>query len=102
MKKKWIPVVAVIVFILICIACYEFTGMGTNPTERLDSVNDRMRPTTVSNLYYDVDTKIVYIMFHEQVGWAGYGYMSAYYAPNGLPYLYDPETNTLQEIISEQ
>lgn len=49
-------------------------------------------------LYYDSTTRIVY-------WWNGYmdGFRydtapTAYYAPNGLPYKYNPETNTLEEI----
>jgi len=49
-----------------------------------------------SNLYFDPATKIVYILFNESAGYSGYGYMSAYYAPNGLPYVY--EDGTLAEI----
>ena len=49
-----------------------------------------------SNLYYDPATKIVYILFNEAAGYSGYGYMSAYYAPNGLPYIY--ENGALVEI----
>ena len=41
-------------------------------------------------LYYDTTTDIVYIIsYHRQ---------TAYYAPNGLPYKYNPETNELEEI----
>ena len=36
-------------------------------------------------LYYCEETKIVYIIFGECGGYDGYGYMSPYYAPNGLP-----------------
>lgn len=51
------------------------------------------------NLYYDPDTKIVYIIFNEtDIGYQGYGYMSPYYAPNGLPYIYDPYSQALLEI----
>ena len=39
-------------------------------------------------LYYDTDTKIVYVIFNEFSGNLGYGYMSVYYAENGLPYRY--------------
>ena len=39
-------------------------------------------------LYYDTDTRIVYVMFNEFLGYQGYGYMSVYYAGNGLPYRY--------------
>ena len=51
-----------------------------------------------NGLYYDVTTRIVY-------WWNGYFDMSyqsttptPYYAPNGLPYKYNPEANTLEEI----
>lgn len=39
-------------------------------------------------LYYDTNTRIVYIIFNEFEGYYGYGYMSPYYASNGKPYLY--------------
>lgn len=48
-------------------------------------------------LYYDSTTRIVY-------WWNGIIYgrsattPSPYYAPNGLPYRYNPETNTFEEI----
>lgn len=49
-------------------------------------------------LWYDSTTRIVY-------WWNGYsGYCpdattpSPYYAPNGFPYRYNPETNTFEEI----
>lgn len=50
-----------------------------------------------SGLWYDSATRIVY-------WWNGiirtdYAITpSPYYAPNGLPYLYNPETNTFEEI----
>lgn len=40
-------------------------------------------------LYYDQDTKVVYMAFRQYYGNQGYGYMSPYIAPNGLPYLWD-------------
>lgn len=54
------------------------------------------------NLYYDDLTKVVYFVFNEGCGNQGYGYMSAYYAPNGLPYLYDPFKQELVEISYSQ
>ena len=50
-----------------------------------------------NGLYYDTTTRIVYL-------WNGYTYSEyastpcPYYAPNGLPYKYNPGTNTLEEI----
>lgn len=51
-------------------------------------------------LYYDSTTRIVYWWS----GWLGGEYAttpSPYYAPNGLPYRYNPETNTFEEIKEE-
>ena len=48
-------------------------------------------------LHYDENTHIVYFWngcWGTNAGTAP----SAYYAPNGLPYTYDPQTNTLKEI----
>ncbi len=55
------------------------------------------------NLYYDPMTKVVYIIFNEMTGSGnrGYGYMSPYYADNGLPYLYDPSTRALIKITDK-
>ena len=51
-------------------------------------------------LYYDTKTNIVYI-------WNGFFYCnttattpSPYYASNGLPYKYDPDTKQLKEITN--
>ena len=53
----------------------------------------------MQDLYYDTNTKIVYILFNECAGYFGYGYMSPYYAPNGMPYVYNVQTNSLEEIV---
>lgn len=46
------------------------------------------------DLYYDSTTRIVYMRHKNSYGSS----FSAYYAPNGLPYKYNPETNTFEEI----
>lgn len=46
------------------------------------------------HLYYDPATRIVYIRNLNSYG-SSY---TPYYAPNGLPYRYDPETNMFEEI----
>ena len=48
-----------------------------------------------SNLVYDPATRIVYRQNYTHG--SRYVYIP-YYAPNGLPYRYDPETNTFEEI----
>lgn len=48
------------------------------------------------DLFYDEATRIVYIK-NITYGFGSYVY-TAYYAPNGFPYKYNPETNILEEI----
>lgn len=58
------------------------------------------------DLYYDKDKKVVYIILNlyntqivpSDLSYKDFGHMSAYYAPNGLPYLYDEETKSLKEV----
>ena len=48
-----------------------------------------------NDLVYDSATRIVYIEEHTYYNYNTY---CPYYAPNGLPYKYNAETNTLEEI----
>lgn len=52
------------------------------------------------DLYYDINTKVVYVIWNEidKIRDAGYGYMSPYYSSNGMPYSYNAETGYLEEI----
>ena len=50
------------------------------------------------NLYYDVTTGIVYFWYGDDDYAPSHTTPSPYYAPNGLPYKYNPATNTLEEI----
>ena len=52
-------------------------------------------------LYYDAETKIVYWWNMYNCMSSKYSTPSPYYAPNGLPYKYNPETNTLEEIEND-
>lgn len=51
-----------------------------------------------NNLYYDSATRIVYM---RNATYARLSVFTAYYAPNGLPYRYNPETNTFEEIKND-
>lgn len=101
--KKSIIITAMIV---IC-SCF-FTGCGSKET----SLNIKQESSVSSTgrigiknlkaiggyLYYDVTTRIVY-WWNGATGVREYATTpSAYYAPNGLPYKYNPTTNTLEEI----
>ena len=49
-------------------------------------------------LYYYQSTGVVYIVFNEYIGNAGYGYMSPYYSANGKLCQYDLATRSIVEI----
>lgn len=95
MRNKIIALILT-VFLVFCLAGCSATSAGSKGyTTR---TNGRLQPTMMQDLYYDTNTKIVYILFNERAGYSDYGYMSPYYAPNGMPYTYDASTNTLKEI----
>lgn len=85
MKKQFKTVICLVALTisLLCLAGCASTGSK----DYIKNTNGRLRPTA-----------IVYILFNECAGYSGYGYMSPYYAPNGIPYTYDESTNTLKEI----
>ena len=96
MRNKIITLILT-VFLIFCTVGCTYTG-SKDYTKR---TGGRLQPTMMQDLYYDTNTKIVYILFNECAGNSGYGYMSPYYAPNGMPYVYNVETNSLEEIVKE-
>lgn len=91
MKKKLTAFVLALCLVLVLAGCVP--GM-----KNYESNIGFVKIENTFNRYYDPKTKIVYIVFNEATGNRGYGYMSPYYAPNGLPYLYDVESGELVEI----
>ena len=100
--KKFVSVILICVIMFSLIACGE---------ERIIAVNVE-NPETMQNgiigkdamieigsgLYYDSNTRIVYWWNGElNIAYCATT-PSPYYAPNGFPYRYNPETNTLEEI----
>lgn len=92
------------------IGCGETTTIDVN-VENSENLNDTKLGTDVlikigNGLWYDSTTRIVY-WWNECLGedewdaWRMDTTPTAYYAPNGLPYLYNPETNTFEEISNE-
>ena len=92
MKKKFLIMALLLVLLMSLAACVSKGEKGCESNTGLVAVPG------ISNLYYDSQTKVVYFAFSERSGYQGYGYMSVYYAPNGLPYLYDPFSQELVEI----
>lgn len=63
----------------------------------------QLRSIDDSYLYYDTNTNIVYFWNgHIENKFYDSTAPSPYYAPNGLPYKYNPTTNTLEEIQEEE
>lgn len=78
-------------------------ALNLSPESRAKALKTLLRLFVIpgeNGLYYDRDTKIVYIIFKECSGYDGYGFMSPYYAPNGFPYQYDANKRALIEIDS--
>lgn len=92
MKKKFTAVALFIVLLMGLAAC------ASKGTKGYESNTGLVAIPGFNDLYYDSQPKVVYFVFNECSGYQGYGYMSAYYAPNGLPYLYDPFNQELAEI----
>ena len=95
MKRKLLTVISS------CIIALSLIGCGADPVQvnvyNGDSISSNQFGTFVAignNLVYDPATRIVYI---KNMNAHGSSY-TAYYAPNGLPYRYSPETNTFEEI----
>ena len=82
MKKKFLIIALFAVLIMSLTACVSKGSKGYESNTGLVAIPGA----------------VVYFVFNESMGYTGYGYMSAYYAPNGLPYLYDPFKQELVEI----
>ena len=93
MKK--ITMFMVTICLALCLTACTFAG-SKNYTDRTSGRFIAVPMQT--DLYYDINTKIVYVIFNECAGSSGYGYMSPYYADNGKPYKYNVEKNCLEEI----
>ena len=100
MKKKY-AVVITLVIIVIC-TLILLTSCTTKGSKNYEANAGLIAIPGYDNLYYDNQSKVVYFIFNESNGYQGYGYMSAYYAPNGLPYRYDPFKQKLVEISYSQ
>lgn len=87
---------------------FSFTGCGETTINVNVENSSELSGTTLGidslieigdKLWYDSTTRIVY-WWNGTMGAANCATTpTAYYAPNGLPYRYNPETNTFEEII---
>lgn len=98
MKKRLLVGLIVCMFTFSLIGCGETTTLNVNVENKEELSDTTLGKSNLleigNNLYYDSATRIVYMRFNNSHG----SLYSAYYAPNGLPYRYNPETNTFEEI----
>lgn len=93
MNKKILTILLGFIFMFSLTACVENKvneNIGINGVDSLIEIGN--------NLWYDASTGIVY-WWNGSLSFSNAATTpSAYYAPNGLPYRYNPNTNTLEEI----
>ena len=83
-------------FCLVLLIGCSLVGCGTTIEVNVDNSEELSSSELVhfikinNTLTYDEATRIVYMVSIYNI--------TPYYAPNGLPYRYNPETNTLEEI----
>lgn len=98
MKKKLLTFIIGCMLAFSLVGCGETTTLSVNVENKEELNGDTLGENALvyvgNELYYDSATRIVY-MKHQNSRGSSY---SAYYAPNGLPYRYNPETNTFEQI----
>lgn len=98
MNKKLFAIVSICVVLLFLVGCTSKPIQVNVSNSKELSSNQFGNFIEINNvLEYDSATRIVYIYNHNGYG----GSYTPYYAPNGLPYKYNPETNTFEEIDSK-
>lgn len=100
MKKKSIAIILSCTLALSLVGCGKVNPVQVNVSNS-ESISSNQFGQFVKigkNLYYDSATRIIYIKNYNSNG----GSYTPYYAPNGLPYRYNPETNTFEEINNQQ
>lgn len=97
MKKKLVAIIFSCILIFSLTACSDSESVQVNVSNGKDiSTNQLGEFVTIGNsLVCDSVTGVVYIANYTYNGNCVY---IPYYAPNGFPYRYNSETNTLEEI----
>ena len=96
MKNKLIAIILTFVIAFSLLGCSaEPVQVNVSNSESIFSHQLGTFTSIGNNLVYDPATRIVY---RRNSVYAGNGVYVPYYAPNGLPYRYDPQTNTFEEI----
>ena len=98
MKRKLLILLTTTLFSSTLVACGSETLVSVN-VENKEDLHNAVFGTDAfikigNKLYYDFTTRIVWLLNRNSYG----SVYIPYLAPNGLPYKYNPETNTFEEI----
>lgn len=107
MKKKILITPLLIFYALTSTGCVNDSANININSEKESGIKqvglEQLKCIDSRYLYYDTITNIVYFWNGVTGGFANCATTpSPYYAPNGLPYKYNPSTNTLEEITLEE
>ena len=92
MKRKFLIIICGLILCFGCVGCATEGSKDYNTHSKLISIEGE------KDLYYYPTTHIVYVVFNEYAGHAGYDYMSPYYSENGKLCTYDAEKKMIIEI----
>lgn len=96
MRKKLLLFLIGCTLTISCVGCgSESVSVNVSNSENVLSNQFGQFVDIGGELVYDSATRIVYI---ENFTYCGHNVYTPYYAPNGFPYRYNPETNTFEEI----
>ena len=102
--KKFLSIILVCVIVISLVSCVEEKVISVN-VENQESLQNTILGVDAlvklgNGLYYDSTTRIVYWWngIFSKIMSDSNTTPSPYYAPNGLPYRYNPETSTFEEI----
>ena len=100
--KKLLSIILVCAITLSMVSCVEEKVVAVNVENQETLQNTVLGVDALvelgNGLYYDSTTRIVY-WWNGLLNYSSWDASpSPYYAPNGLPYRYNPETNTFEEI----
>lgn len=104
--KRVLKVILSLCFVIVMAGCESKSVININVENSSELSGITMGTDSLieigSNLWYDTTTRIVY-WWSGNINPINYGATTPtpYYAPNGLPYKYNPETNTFEEIVDE-
>lgn len=102
MKKKLLVILFSCMCILSFSGCTTTTPINVNVENSNELNNTKIGISSLikicDGLLYDSTTRIVYWWNGSLLYSNNFSVPSAYYAPNGFPYRYNPETNTFEEI----